>query len=298
MRIANVAGRLTLVTGENRGIDIERASAGRFGADPQAIYEQWYEFRSWAAGQGDEAAEAFDAALVGAPTPRPRQIFAIGLNYRDHAAEVGIPLPAEPSVFTKFVTSITGPTGSIGIPAGGKVDWEVEIVAVIGRQARFVREADAWDHVAGLTVAQDISERVTQNAGGMPQFAMGKSFDSFTPIGPCVVTPDAVADRDALTLGCSLNGEIVQHGTSENLVFTIPQTIAYLSKILTLLPGDIILTGTPAGVGFGRDPQRFMAPGDELVTWVEGIGEMRHTLVDADKRSALENLTPQSNPAA
>jgi 2,4-didehydro-3-deoxy-L-rhamnonate hydrolase len=298
MRIANVAGRLVLVTGENRGIDVERASAGRFSADPQAVYGQWDAFTAWAAGLSDADATAFDPARIGAPTPAPRQIFAIGLNYRDHAEEVGLPLPGAPSVFTKYASSITGPTGSIGIPAGGMVDWEVEIVAVIGREARYVSVADAWGHVAGLTVGQDISERNTQTAGGMPQFTMGKSFEGFSPLGPYVVTPDEVADRDAIALGCRVNGESVQDGTSANLVFTIPQTIAYLSNVLTLLPGDIIFTGTPAGVGFGRDPKRCLSVGDELVTWVEGVGEMRHTLVEADERAALANLKPWPDTAA
>lgn len=294
MRLAAVSGRLVLVTGKDRGLDVERASAGRFSADPQAIFECWEQFRAWAAGQDHAAADPFDVADLGAPVPRPRQIFAIGLNYHDHAAELGLPLPSEPSVFAKFASSITGPVGTIAVPAGGQVDWEVEIAAVIGRRTRFVGEADAWEYVAGLTGSQDVSERITQTLGGAPQFSLGKSFEGFLPLGPYLVTPDdpAIADRDTVALGCRLNGAPVQEGSSTNLVFTIPATIAYLSRILTLFPGDIVLTGTPAGVGAGRTPQRFLCPGDELVTWVEGVGEMRHTLVAADPRCALERLAP------
>ena len=278
MRIGNLDGRLVILNGTG-ALDVERASGGRFGADPQAVYQRWAEFTSWAAGQGVEAAEPYHAAGLGAPAPAPPQSFGIGLNYRDHAAESGIAVPERPSVFTKFPSCITGPYGDVVLPPGGHTDWEVELVAVIGTEARHVAEASAWRHVAGLCVGQDISERITQLAGPAPQFSMGKSFPGFGPTGPWLVTPDEFANPDDLELGCAINGEEVQKSRTSHLIISVPQLVAKLSVILPLRPGDVIFTGTPAGVGLGRDPQRWLAPGDELVSYVEGIGELRQRFV-------------------
>jgi 2-keto-4-pentenoate hydratase/2-oxohepta-3-ene-1,7-dioic acid hydratase in catechol pathway len=285
MRIANVSGRLTLLADDSRGIDVAEASDGRFDADPQAIYDRWDEFTEWAATAGTATASTgataeFDRAALGSPAPAPRQVLAIGLNYRSHAAESGFASPDEqPVVFTKFASCITGPHGDITLPPGGHTDWEVELVAVIGRPGRHVSVADGWSHVAGLAVGQDISERISQLAGPAPQFSMGKSFPGFGPIGPWLVTPDEFANPDDLELGCAINGEEVQKGRTQDLIFSIPLLVASLSRTVTLLPGDVIFTGTPAGVGMGRDPQRWLSAGDELVTWIEGIGEMRHRFV-------------------
>ncbi|MFI8420440.1 fumarylacetoacetate hydrolase family protein [Streptomyces sp. NPDC085479] len=279
MRIANLSGRLALVV-DGRAVDVEQASCGRFSADPQAVYERWEEFRSWAAGAELPTGAALDPADLGSPAPAPRQTLAIGLNYRDHAAESGFAVPEGlPPVFTKFVTSITGPVTEVKLPAGGDTDWEVELVAVIGRRAEGVREADAWSHVAGLTVGQDISERVLQLVGPAPQFSLGKSHPGFAPMGPWLVTPDEFDDPDDLALRCAVNGEEVQKGRTSDLVFSVPALIARLSAVLPLLPGDVVFTGTPAGVGIGRDPRRFLNPGDVLVSSVEGIGELRQTFV-------------------
>ncbi|MFE5393058.1 fumarylacetoacetate hydrolase family protein [Streptomyces sp. NPDC056568] len=279
MRIANLSGRLVLLI-DGRAVDVEKASDGRFPADPQAVYEQWEEFRSWAGAADLPAGAPFEPAELGSPAPAPRQTLAIGLNYRDHAAESGFAAPEGlPPVFTKFVTSITGPVTEVRLPAGGHTDWEVELVAVIGRRAEGVREADAWSHVAGLAVGQDISERVAQLAGPAPQFSVGKSYPGFAPIGPWLVTPDEFDDPDDLELRCAVNGEEVQKGRTRDLIVSVPALIARLSAVLPLLPGDVIFTGTPAGVGLGRDPQRFLAAGDELVSGVEGIGELRQTFV-------------------
>jgi 2,4-didehydro-3-deoxy-L-rhamnonate hydrolase len=280
VRIGNLDGRLVILTGAG-ALDAERASDGRFGADPQAVYDRWAEFRTWAATQGSGGAEPYDAARLGAPAPAPRQSFGIGLNYRDHAAESGIAVPERPSVFTKFPSCITGPYGDVVLPPGGHTDWEVELVAVIGAEARHVAEADGWDHVAGLCVGQDISERIIQLDGAAPQFSLGKSFPGFGPTGPWLVTPDELADPDDLELGCSINGVQVQKSRTSHLIISVPQLVAKISAILPLRPGDIIFTGTPAGVGLGRDPQRWLAPGDELVSYVEGIGELRQRLVAA-----------------
>lgn len=279
MRIANLSGRLVLVD-DGLAVDVEKASGGRFSADPQAVYERWEEFRQWAAQAGLPEGSPVDPDLLGAPVPAPRQIVAAGLNYRDHAAESGFALPdAMPPVFTKFATSITGPVTEVTLPPGGHTDWEIELVVVIGVRAHQVSAETAWDHVAGLTVGQDISERITQLEGPSPQFSLGKSFPGFAPIGPWVVTPDAFDDPDDLGLRCTVNGEEVQKGRTSDLIFSVPELLARLSSVMPLLPGDLVFTGTPAGVGLGRDPQRWLAPGDELVSTIEGIGELRQRFV-------------------
>ncbi|MCB5907374.1 fumarylacetoacetate hydrolase family protein [Streptomyces pinistramenti] len=280
MRIANLSGRLALVSGDGRALDVERAGGGRFSADPQAVYERWDEFRAWAADTTLPDGAAFDPADLGSPAPAPRQLLAVGLNYRGHAAESGFAVPEGlPPVFTKFAGSISGPVTEVALPKGGHTDWEVELVAVIGRRAEHVAEADAWSHVAGLSVGQDISERITQLARPAPQFSLGKSLPGFAPIGPWLVTPDEFENPDDLELRCAINGEEVQKGRTRDLIFSVPTLIARLSALLPLLPGDVLFTGTPAGVGLGREPQRWLADGDVLESAIEGIGELRQTFV-------------------
>jgi 2-keto-4-pentenoate hydratase/2-oxohepta-3-ene-1,7-dioic acid hydratase in catechol pathway len=283
MRIANVDDRAVVLIGDDRGVDVEAASRGQFGPDLAGVYERWEEFTEWASTLTDvEADVVADRAFLGSPSPTPRQVFAIGLNYSDHAKESGFAQPENlPPVFTKFQTCITGPDTIVVIPEGGNVDWEVELVAVIGKEAKNVSAAEAWDYVAGLTIGQDISERVSQLRGPAPQFGLGKSFPGFGPVGPWLVTVDEFANPDDLELGCSLDGEEVQKGRTSELIFSVPALIQGLSATATLLPGDIIFTGTPAGVGLGRSPQRFIQPGETLVSRVEGIGEMTQTFVSA-----------------
>ncbi|MCX4679444.1 fumarylacetoacetate hydrolase family protein [Streptomyces sp. NBC_01433] len=281
MHIANLSGRLALIDADGLAIDVERASSGRFAADPQAVYDAWDDFRDWAAHAELPEGVLFEPAELGSPTPQPRQLFAIGLNYRDHAAESGFAAPEGfPPVFTKFATSITGPVTRVALPEGGHTDWEIELVAVIGRRASHVAAVDAWSHVAGLAVGQDISERVGQLTGPVPQFSLGKSHPGFTPIGPWLVTPDEFDNPDDLELRCTLNGEEVQKGRTRDLIFSVPALIEALSSVTPLLPGDVIFTGTPAGVGLGREPQRWICSGDELVSTIEGIGELRQTFHD------------------
>ncbi|MEE4546630.1 fumarylacetoacetate hydrolase family protein [Streptomyces sp. V4-01] len=287
MRSANLAGRLVLLDSHDRAVDVEKASGGRFPAAPQAVYARWREFRAWAQGADLPAGEPFDPRDLGAPAPEPRQVLAVGLNYRDHAAESGLGVPdTMPPVFTKFATSISGPVSEVVLPDGGHTDWEVELVAVIGADARHVRESEAWAYVAGLTVGQDISERLTQLQGPAPQFSLGKSLPGFTPTGPWLVTPDEFADPDDLQLSCAINGEQMQKSRTANLIFSVPRLVAELSAVLPLLAGDILFTGTPGGVGLGRDPQRWLTPGDELVSRVEGIGELRQTFVAGPRTAA------------
>jgi len=279
MRLANVDGRAVLLTGDDRGIDVAAASDGKFGPDLPGLYSDWDGFRVWADSAGDRPDDVrFVRAQIGSPSPAPRQVVAVGLNYRAHAAESGFEAPEDlPPTFTKFVSSLSGPDTEVVLPPGGHTDWEVELVTVIGRTAHRTPVERAWDHVAGLTVGQDLSERVSQLAGPAPQFSLGKSFAGFAPVGPWLVTPDEVPDRDDLALGCAIDGETVQDGRTKDLIFPVAALVSKLSAALTLYPGDLIFTGTPAGVGVGREPQRFLQPGETLRSWVEGIGELRQT---------------------
>jgi 2-keto-4-pentenoate hydratase/2-oxohepta-3-ene-1,7-dioic acid hydratase in catechol pathway len=279
MRLANVDGRAVLLTADDRGIDVAAASDGKFGPELPSLYGDWDGFRVWAESTGDRADDVrFGRAQLGSPSPAPRQVVAIGLNYRAHAAESGFDAPGDlPPTFTKFVSSLSGPDTEVVLPAGGHTDWEVELVVVIGRTAHRTPVERAWDHVAGLTVGQDLSERISQLAGPAPQFSLGKSFPGFAPVGPWLVTPDEVPDRDDLALGCAIDGETVQDGRTKDLIFPVAALVSKLSAALTLYPGDLIFTGTPAGVGVGREPQRFLQPGETLRSWVEGIGELRQT---------------------
>ena len=283
MRIANHDNRAILLTSDEAGLDIHAASEGRFGPDVSSVYDNWDTFISWASdldrADGDVV---IDRSLLGSPSPAPRQVFAIGLNYSAHVKESGFEQPDTlPPVFTKFASAITGPDTQVVLPAGGNTDWEVELVAVIGTEASQVAAKDAWKHVAGLSVGQDLSERLSQLRGPAPQFGLGKSFPGFAPIGPWLVTTDTFANPDDLEVSCSIDGEEVQKGRTSELIFSIPELVEGLSKVVTLLPGDVIFTGTPAGVGMGRTPQRYLQPNETLVSRVEGIGEISQMFVPA-----------------
>ncbi|WP_113702366.1 fumarylacetoacetate hydrolase family protein [Nonomuraea lactucae] len=275
MRIANDAGRLVLVR-DGGGLDVEKASDGLFGPDPQSVYERWGEFRAWAGTAEGEVAPIAPETLQ-APAPRPRQVFAIGLNYRAHAEESQLDEPEFPTTFTKFPTSFTGAFATVHLPSD-TVDWEVELVAVIGARAHEVAAADAWDHVAGLTVGQDLSDRTVQLRPPVPQFSLGKSFPGFSPTGPELVTPDELPDRDDLEISCAIDGELMQQSRTSHMIFPIPVLIEKISAICPLLPGDVIFTGTPSGVGAVREPKRFLRPGEVLESRIGGIGAMRNRM--------------------
>ncbi len=275
MRIANVDGRASLVIGDGF-VDVEEVSSGRIGPDLMAVWERWDELVDLSPTVAEGTAP-LDGSQLRCPVPAPRQVFAIGLNYQSHADEAGMAVPDVPATFTKFPASISGPFDDIPV-VGHQVDWEVELVLVVGRRAHHAPEADGWAHVAGLTVGQDISDRHLQFAAG-GQFSLGKSRPGYAPIGPWVVTPDELADRDDLALGCTLDGEVVQDGRTSDLVFSVPRLVAELSAVVPLLPGDLIFTGTPAGVGFTRQPPRFLQPGQVLESRIEGIGTIRNRCV-------------------
>jgi 2-keto-4-pentenoate hydratase/2-oxohepta-3-ene-1,7-dioic acid hydratase in catechol pathway len=274
VRLGVLGGRAVLVR-DGRAADVHEASAGSLPADPMALLEQWQAVRDRGADLSGEAYDIeVDPAALQAPVPRPRQVFAVALNYPPHAAEAGFTPPAEPLVFTKFPTCVTGPDITVTLPPG-KVDWEVELVAVIGRHAHRVPADRAWDHVAGLMVGQDLSERISQLQGKPAQFSLGKSFPGFGPTGPLLVTPDEFADPDDLEITGLLNGKAVQHDRTKSMIFPVSELVARLSAVVPLLPGDLVFTGTPAGVGNRMNPPRYLAEGDELVSRIEGIGEIR-----------------------
>lgn len=275
MKIAVHDQRAVLVIGEEIA-DIATLSDGRFGPDPMQVYDHWDDFRLWAAGVTTTTG-ALDHGKLGCPVPRPRQVFAIGLNYRGHAAESGQQVPSVPATFTKFPGALAGPNDDIEI-VGDTVDWEVELVAIVGRRADRVAVEDGWSHIAGLTIGQDISDRTLQYAAGA-QFSLGKSRRGYGPMGPWVVSLDEFPNPGDLALGCSVDGEVMQDSRTDDLVFSVPQLVAELSSVLPLQPGDVIFTGTPAGVGIARKPPRFLRPGQVLETWIEGIGRMRHHCV-------------------
>lgn len=217
---------------------------------------------------------------LGAPIAGTRLIAAVGLNYADHAAEASMALPAEPALFMKSVHSICGPNDATQLPPGAeKLDWEAELGIVIGRLAHHVSEADALSHVLGYCVVNDVSERGFQlERGGT--WDKGKSYDTFTPIGPWLVTPDEVGDPSALAIWCKVNGETMQQGSTANMVFGPAALISYISQFFTLHPGDLITTGTPAGVGYGKKPQRFLRAGDVVSLGITGLGSQSQTIVE------------------
>lgn len=275
MKIANVDGRVAVSVASGEWVDVARASNNLFSADPQAIYDRWDEFTTWVAdGVPEQETVVGD---LGVPVPAPRQLIAIGLNYRDHAIESNLAIPEHPVVFAKFQSSLTGPGSVVELPSDG-VDWEVELVVVIGREAHAVPVEKGWDHVAGLTIGQDLSWREVQTRGPAPQFSIGKSYPGFSPVGPYVVTPEELVDKESLAISCSLDGEVLQEGRTSDLIFSVPELVSRLSQSLTLYPGDLIFTGTPSGVGMGRTPRRYLVPGT-LVSSVEGLGELIVTLV-------------------
>jgi 2,4-didehydro-3-deoxy-L-rhamnonate hydrolase len=275
MKLANHGGRAALVFDASIA-DVHEVSGGRFGPDPMSVYDDWPAFVDFATGVTGGTAPLVEAELR-CPVPAPRQVFAIGLNYRSHAEESGMAVPDVPATFTKFPASLAGPFDDIEI-VGGAIDWEVELVAVIGTHGDRVDEANGWSHVAGLTVGQDVSDRILQFAAGS-QFSLGKSRRGYGPMGPWVVTVDEVPNPDDLALGCSVDGETMQDARTSNLIFSVPRLIAELSAVLPLLPGDVIFTGTPAGIGATREPAKFLQRGQTLETWIEGIGAIRNRCV-------------------
>jgi 2,4-diketo-3-deoxy-L-fuconate hydrolase len=279
--LANVNGRASLVEGPHY-FDLEELTRGRIGPDPMAALSRvaaLHEIDTRAA----RPHGLIRAATLGPPVPRPSQVFGIGLNYREHLDEFRVEPDGEPLVFAKFPGSIAGPTDEIRL-RGDRVDWEVELVVVIGQRAKDVRRHEAWSYVAGLCIGQDISDRARQFTGQHPQFCLAKSFDTYAPIGPFVVSTTGAEESAGRDIQCHVSGELMQSSRTNRMMYDIPRLIEHLSSIVTLQPGDLIFTGTPDGVGMARN--RFLRHGDVVVSSITGLGSMTNRCVaDFDRRA-------------
>lgn len=261
--------------------------------DASAFGEDWNEaffgsdgparLARWLAAPGRELPRVAADERWASCVARPSKIICVGLNYRDHARETGAAIPVEPILFAKATSSLSGPFDDLRLPPDSTAtDWEVELAVVIGRRATLVAEADAMRHVAGYALHNDYSERDFQlHRGG--QWFKGKSWDSFAPLGPWLATADEITDPGALALRLSVNGEVMQRGTTTDMVFGVPELVSYVSRFMTLLPGDVISTGTPAGVGLALDPPRYLAAGDTVELSIDGLGTARQRVVPWDE---------------
>ncbi len=265
-----------LLLSDNRRID-----ASSFGEDYTEFFfatDGLARLQAWADANASSAPEIGEEVRLGAPIARPSKIICIGLNYSDHARETNAPTPSEPIVFFKATSSLVGPNDDLVIPKNSeKTDWEVELAVVIGKKTSYVSEDEALDYVAGYTLHNDYSERAFQlERGG--QWVKGKSADTFAPLGPYLATQDEVANVHNLRLWLTVNGEKKQDGHTSNLIFKVPFVVSYLSQFMTLLPGDVISTGTPAGVGLGFKPPQYLKPGDVVELGIEGLGTSRQNV--------------------
>lgn len=281
MKLANVRNRPVLVV-DGGIIDVADASLGRFDSF-ESIFSHWADFRAWGRGI-DPAATAPAPDEFGPALPGPRQVFGVGFNYAAHVGEAAALVgdkaaDALPLIFTKFPSSITGPTGEVALP-DDRTDYEVELVVAIGTRADQVAVADTWSYVAGLMVGQDISSRGVQFLKP-EQHSVGKSFRTFAPLGPYLVTPDELANPNDLVLRCWVNGQLRQKASTAEMIYGVAELIALLSAVTALEPGDLIFTGTPAGVGGLEDPPRYLAPGDVISSEIEGLGRMENRCVPA-----------------
>lgn len=273
VRLANVKGRAGVLIG-NGLADVEHASHGKFPADPMVIIQRWDAFVAWASGlRESDATGAVIESDFGPPIPRPAKVFAIGMNYREHAREAGMEIPKTPVVFTKFPNCLVGPRANVEL-SSDFVDWEVELVVVIGRGGRRIPEGKAFEHVAGYCVGQDISDRRIQFSDKPPQFSMGKSIDTFGPTGPALISTDGIKEPNNLALTCDVAGERMQDARTSDMIFSVAELIAFLSSMCTLDAGDLIFTGTPSGVGSTRDPRRYLKLGEEIVSTIEHVGTL------------------------
>lgn len=282
MRLANLESRATIVVDDGI-VDVARASNGAFSASLDKCLGQLDKLDAWYRSAQPTltervAIEDFAKDVRLGAVVSPQQVFAIGLNYCQHAAETGVEVPKEPMVFTKFASSLCGPNAEVPIP-GPSTDYEGELVVVIGTTLRNVDATDALDGVAGYCVGQDYSERDLQNRGTRPQFSLAKSFKNFAPLGPWITTADEIPNPNTLSIVTRVNGETMQDSNTSDMVFSVAELIAYLSSVCELRRGDVMFTGTPAGVGQARKPPIFLKPGDEIETTIEGLGTIRNIAV-------------------
>ena len=235
--------------------------------------------RRWLGENGSGAPRVPSSIRLGPPVCRPSKIVCIGLNYRDHAAETGADIPKEPVLFFKSTTSLAGPNDPVVIPRNAaKLDWEVEIAVIVGKKASYIEQEHAYGYVAGYALHNDYSERSFQlERGG--QWVKGKSADTFAPLGPFLATKEGIADPGRLDMWLKVNGEFRQRSSTANMIFDVPTLVSYISQFMTLLPGDVISTGTPAGVALGMKPPRYLKPGDVVELGIDGLGESRQKVI-------------------
>jgi 2,4-didehydro-3-deoxy-L-rhamnonate hydrolase len=266
--------------------DGSRIDASGFDAGAASDYDEGFfandglnRLRQWANNNSASAPRVPPSVRLGPPICRPSKIVCIGLNFRDHAAESKMEIPKEPVIFFKATTSLVGPNDSLLVPKNGtKVDWEVELAVVIGRTALYVSEQDVHKFVAGYALHNDYSERAFQlERGG--QWVKGKSADTFAPLGQFLATPDELSDVNRLGMWLKVNGTIRQKSSTANMIFDVPNLVSYVSQFMRLLPGDVISTGTPAGVGLGMNPPQYLKPGDVVDLGIEGLGESRQQVI-------------------
>jgi len=270
---------------EKPGVQLENGSRIDVSAFGQDYTEGFFgddsieQLKTWLENNKDKCPVVNENVRLGAPLCRPSKIVCVGLNYAKHAAESGMDVPSEPVLFFKATSAIVGPNDDIVIPKGSeKTDWEVELAVVIGKKASYVSEADALSHVAGYVLHNDYSERAFQ-LEKEGQWVKGKSCDTFAPIGPFIATKDEISDPNNLNLWLTLNGKKIQNSSTSDFIFNIQQVVSYISQFMTLLPGDIISTGTPFGVGLGFNPPVYLKPGDIVELGIEGLGTSKQTAV-------------------
>ena len=268
---------------EKPGVQLEdgsRIDVSNFGEDYDEHFfgtEGITRLASWLKTNSTKCPKIAKDERLGPPMTRPSKIVCVGLNYAQHAAEAGMTVPKEPVLFFKSTSAIVGPNDDLVIPKGSnKTDWEVELAIVIGKKASYVSEADAFDHVAGYVLHNDYSERAFQ-IEKEGQWCKGKGCDTFAPLGPFIATKDEIPDPNKLNLWLKLNGETVQNSSTDDFIFNVQEVVSYISQFMTLLPGDIISTGTPFGVGLGFDPPKYLKPGDVVELGIEGLGSSKQT---------------------
>ena len=279
MRFVNAGGRAGLLV-DGAVHDLHELTGERVPSSPMAVVLDYWDDALEAAAVGTYAGGTpLEDVRLGPPVPAPRSVYAIGLNYRHHAREMGSQVSVIPPVFTKFPSAISGPFDDIVLPTGdGTTDWEAELAFVVGEGGRHVPASAALSTLRGFMVAQDVSERFVQRAAG-GQYSLGKSFDTFCPTGPALVTLDELPDPLDLRVTCRVNGAPVQEETTADMIVDVPHLVELLSSVMTLAPGDVCLTGTPSGVGAGRRPPRYLRPGDVVETEIDGLGTMRNRCV-------------------
>lgn len=282
MRLANYRGRATVVV-DGRAVDVEQASGGSLGNDPMLLSDLAHHdaLRAIAAAATPGDWPAIDEQYLGAPVPRPPKGLGVALNYRQHAVESNLTIPTEPHLFAKTDNCVCGPFDEIVVPAGrDHIDYEAELVIAFGRTCSKASKADAWSYIAGVTCGQDISDRGEQFRLPVKQFTIAKSYDTFGPIGPYLVTPDEFADPNSLEMEGRISGQVMQRTNTDDLIFDVPALVEWLSRFMTFQPGDLVWTGTPGGVGEAQKPPRFLRAGDVVETEISGIGCMRNPVVE------------------